>query len=123
MKTMVIGASPNPNRFSHIVTLRLQENGIETIPVGIRSGRIGALPIANLKERPHYQGIHTLTMYLNQYNQRSWYEYMLKLQPQRVIFNPGSENPQFYQMLNNEGIIYQEACTLVMLASGIYKVA
>jgi predicted CoA-binding protein len=105
------------------VTLRLQQNGIETIPVGISSGRIGALPIGNLKERPHYQDIHTLTMYLNQYNQRSWYEYMLKLQPQRVIFNPGSENPEFYQMLNNEGIIYQEACTLVMLASGIYKVA
>ena len=120
MKTMVMGASPNPNRFSHAVTLRLQQSGIETVPIGIRSGQIGNLNIVNLKERPQFNNIHTLTMYLNRINQRSWYQYMLELQPQRVIFNPGSENPDFYRMLDHEGIFYQEACTLVMLASGIY---
>jgi hypothetical protein len=106
-----------------MVTLRLQDNGIETVPIGIRAGMIGDLQILNLKEKPVYRDIHTLTMYLSGINQSAWYQYMLDLEPKRIIFNPGSENPEFYQKLDEHGIDYHEACTLVMLASGIYQLA
>ena len=120
MKTMVFGASPRPQRFSHIATLRLIEAGVEVIPVGIHSGLIGSQPIVDLNEKPTYPDIHTITMYLNRINQRMWYSYILKLSPERMIFNPGSENPELYQILLENEIPYQESCTLVMLASGSY---
>ncbi len=119
-KTMVIGASPKPDRYAHIVTLRLLAGGFEVVPVGIHPGKIGNLSIVDLNLRPEYSDIHTVTMYLNRINQRPWYEYLLELNPARVIFNPGSENFEFYQLLNQHGIEFLEACTLVMLANGSY---
>ena len=117
---MVMGASPRPHRFSHIATLRLLEAGFEVVPIGIHSGVIGGQVIIDLKGQPAYADIHTVTMYLNRINQRSWYEYILKLRPERVIFNPGSENPELYRLLFENEVVYLEACTLVMLATGSY---
>jgi hypothetical protein len=96
------------------------EAGFDVVPVGIHSGLIGKKAIVDLNERPIYPGIHTITMYLNRINQRMWYRYILELGPERVIFNPGSENPELYTILFENEILYQESCTLVMLASGSY---
>lgn len=122
MKTMVMGASPRSSRFSHIVTLKLQEAGFEVIPIGINPGIIGGQPIENLYEQPAFRDVHTISMYLNRINQRFWYQYMMDLNPRRVVFNPGSENPEFSLLLKASGIDYEEACTLVMLAGNSYLV-
>lgn len=121
MKTMVLGASPKPYRYSHRVTLMLQQNGFKVIPIGIHTGNIGGQPIIDLTEKPYFADLHTITVYLNSINQRSWWQYILELKPQRVIFNPGSENPELYKLLSTAGINNEEACTLVMLATGNFN--
>lgn len=117
-KTVVIGASPNPERYGFIATERLVKNGIETIPIGIKKGDINGLTIIN--NRPQVPDVHTVTLYLNPTNQQEWYSYILSLNPKRIIFNPGTENPEFEQMANNSGIETTEACTLVLLSTDQY---
>jgi predicted CoA-binding protein len=115
-KTVVIGASPNPERYGYIATERLVQHGIETIPIGIKKGQVGELTIINT--RPIVSGVDTVTLYLNPKNQEDWYSYIISLKPRRIIFNPGTENPQFEEMANNAGIETTEACTLVLLSTG-----
>lgn len=117
-KTVVIGASPNPERYGFLATERLVKNGIETIPIGIKKGDINGLTIVN--NRPQVTDVHTVTLYLNPTNQQEWYSYILSLNPKRIIFNPGTENPEFAQMANNSGVETTEACTLVLLSTDQY---
>ena len=123
MKTMVLGASPKPSRYSHRVTLLLQAQGYQVIPVGVRPGIIGHQQIVDLKSKPLFPELHTITLYLSKNNQQFWYQYILDLKPQRVIFNPGSENPELSQLLYQARIEWEESCTLVMLSVGNYQLA
>jgi hypothetical protein len=59
-------------------------------------------------------------MYVGVANQPEWYDYILKTKPKRIIFNPGTENPDLYKKAQKEGIECIEACTLVMLNTGQY---
>ena len=120
MKTMVMGASPKPHRISYRVTLILSEGGHEVVPIGINKGNIGSLEIKELESKPSIEDIHTISMYIGPANQRSWYQYILDLKPKRVIFNPGSENPEIYEKLTLAGIAFEESCTLVLLSTGSY---
>ena len=81
-KTVVLGASPNPARYSYIATLRLLEAGEMVYPVGIRPGKIGDLSI--LLDTPYIEDVHTITMYVGPDRQPELYDYILGLQPQRI---------------------------------------
>ncbi len=72
------------------------------------------------KERIAYKEIDTITLYLNSSRQKDFYEYILSLNPRRVIFNPGTENPEFYKILKNNKIEFEVACTLVLLGTNQY---
>lgn len=115
-KTLVLGASPNPARFSHTCITTLVNQGIPVVAVGLREGNAGGVPV--LPGMPAVSGIHTITMYLGARNQPPYYQYIVSLKPQRVIFNPGSENAEFEQLLRNHGISVIHACTLMMLDYG-----
>jgi len=117
-KTVVLGATPNPTRYANRAVHRLQREGIETVPVGIRRGEIDGTTILN--DQPEIAGVHTITLYLNPQRQRAYYDYILSLHPQRIIYNPGTENPELMQLAAERGIENEVACTLVMLASGSY---
>ncbi len=117
-KTVVIGASPNPQRYSHNATLKLVAHGEEVFPVGIRAGKIGKLDI--LLDKPLVSDVETVTLYVGPAHQGAWTSYILELSPKRVIFNPGTHNPELIQHLEQAGIETEEACTLVMLATGTY---
>ena len=117
-KTLVLGASPDPFRYAFRAVQKLKENGFEVIPIGIRNGKIGDTDIVIGK--PDLFNIHTVTIYLNISNQRGYYEYILKLKPKRIIFNPGAENLEFAQLAKEEGIEVEFECTLVQLAIGKY---
>ena len=117
-KTVVIGASPNPERYGYKATEKLVNQGIETIPLGVKPGIIGKSVIIN--DRPAEKGVHTVTLYLNPKNQEEWYDYILSLHPKRIIFNPGTENPAFALEANQQGISTADACTLVLLATNQY---
>jgi len=117
-KTVVLGASPNPGRYSHMATERLLRYGHEVVLVGIRKGTIGDLPIHT--DKPPIAGVDTITLYVGPDNQPSWYDYILALQPKRIIFNPGTENPELIRMAREQGIETVIGCTLVMLGTETY---
>jgi predicted CoA-binding protein len=117
-KTLVLGASPNPNRMSNMVTQQLKSLGHEVIPLGIRKGEIDGLDIET--ERADFQDIDTITLYLNPNRQKDYYEYILNLKPRRIIFNPGTENFELVKLARDRGIEPLLACTKVMLSVGQY---
>ncbi|MEM9077370.1 MAG: CoA-binding protein [Bacteroidota bacterium] len=117
-KTLVFGASPNPARYSNIAIRRLVENQIETEAFGLRSGAVSGVKIRD--ELQSFQNIDTLTLYLNPKRQQEYYQPIIDMAPRRVIFNPGTENPEFQSLLKENNIEVEVACTLVLLATGQY---
>jgi predicted CoA-binding protein len=118
-KTLVLGASSNPERYSYLAVHKLLEKGHEVVPVGIQqNARIGEQPILN--GQPDIEGVHTVTLYLNPGRQQAYYDYILHLHPERIIFNPGTENPELIQLAKANEIEPVIACTLVMLATDQY---
>jgi predicted CoA-binding protein len=117
-KTLVMGASPNPERYGYIATKMLDEYKHHVIAYGIKKGDVNGHPIIN--ERPLDMDFDTITLYLNPQNQQQYYDYIIGLKPKRVVFNPGTENPEFEDRLVKNGIEPVEACTLVMLRTGQY---
>jgi hypothetical protein len=117
-KTLVLGASLNVSRYSNIAIHRLLKYDVPTVALGLRSGEVDGVSIDT--EHIDYLNIHTVTLYLNPKRQEEYYDYILSIQPKRVIFNPGTENPTFYKLLQQENIEVEIACTLVMLGTGQY---
>lgn len=115
--TLVIGASENENRYSNRAVKLLQKYNHKVFAYGIKSGKIGDIEIFTIFPT---EEIHTVTMYVGPRNQPDLYDMILKLNPSRVIFNPGTENDEFENMLKSKGIEVVENCTLVMLNSGVY---
>lgn len=115
-KTMVIGASTNTSRYSNLAVHRLRLFKHEVVAIGLREGVIDEVPIVTTHDMR--DDIATVTMYVGPQNQGLYYDYILALKPKRVIFNPGTENPEFYKILDNSKIDHFEACTLVLLNTG-----
>ncbi len=112
--TVVIGASPNADRYSYKATISLQNHQHTVYPVGLRKGSINGLEI--ITDKPALENVDTVSLYVGPDNQPYWYDYILSLKPKRIIFNPGTENPEFEKMAADKGIETEEACTLVLLS-------
>lgn len=119
-KTVVIGASENPARYSQMAAVSLQKHGHEVIPVGLKEGTINGLSILSLEKNPEIKNVDTVTLYVGPLHQPAWFDYILRLKPKRVILNPGTENPELEQLLEKNGISFIHACTLVMLSTDQY---
>lgn len=117
-KTLVLGASLKPNRYSNLAVEKLSANAIETHAFGLRKGQINNVEVDT--ELQDYKNIHTVTLYLNPMRQKEYYNYIVGLKPKRVIFNPGTENPEFYTILKENNIAFEVACTLVLLSTNQY---
>ena len=117
-KTVVIGASPDTSRYSYLACQMLDDAGIEFVPVGIKKGEILSNPILSLMEKPAIQDVHTVTMYISPKNQIEWYDYIISLNPKRLIFNPGTGNDELGQLAENKGIKVDYACNLVLIQTG-----
>lgn len=117
-KTLVLGASENPNRYSHMAVNRLVSHGHPVVAIGRRKGAIGDIAIGT--EMLPQADIDTVTLYLNPGNQVPYYDYILSLHPKRIIFNPGTENEELEHKAQELGIKTIEACTLVMLNTHQY---
>ena len=115
-KTLVIGGSENPSRYSNMAIRALRKNEVEVIALAKREGKV--LDVDIQTKFPENNNIHTVTMYVGQQRQPEFYDRILELKPKRVIFNPGAENYEFAEILENNGIEAFEACTLVMLSTG-----
>ncbi len=116
-KTLVIGASEHRWRYSFLAVNRLHQKGHEVISLGKEKGQINGVAIET--ERKAFKDVDTVTLYINPSIQKEYYDYVLNvIQPKRIIFNPGTENPDFEAMAEKKGIETIEACTLVMLSTG-----
>ena len=122
MKTVIIGATPNPSRYAFIAAKMLDEGNFEFVPVGIKSGKIFGRAILDLREKPTIEDVHTVTLYIGPQNQPEWYDYMLSLNPKRIIFNPGTENSEFMDIAKKNGAEVEAACTVVLFFNNSYWV-
>lgn len=115
-KTVVLGASQNPVRYSNFAVNKLQTHGHPVVAVGRREGKIGDTDI--ITGMPEINDVDTVTLYLSKKNQQQYHDYILSLNPKRIIFNPGAENEELAKLAAEKGIKPMEACTLVLLSTG-----
>lgn len=117
-KTLVFGASLNLSRYSNMALHKLVEHGHDVVAFGLKEGIVEGVQIdTTLKP---YKVIDTITLYMNPVRQEPFYDYLIALHPQRVIFNPGTENPEFFKRLREANIEFEIACTLVLLSTNQY---
>ena len=117
-KTLILGASTNPSRYANLAAHKLVANGHPIINVGVKPGEVAGIPI-EMPEQIHTD-LDTITLYLGPQNQPAYYDYIIKSKPKRIIFNPGTENPELEELAEANGIESMEACTLVLLSTGQY---
>ena len=117
-KTLILGASANPQRYSYLALTRLLDAGHEVVAIGRKRMEIKGVPV-DTEQKP-YPNVHTITLYLNPAHQQEYYDYILSLHPKRIIFNPGAENEVLRRIADEKGIETLEACTLVLLSTGQY---
>lgn len=117
-KTVVLGATPNPERYAYLAVRSLTKFRHPVIPVGNKTGMVDGIEIE--AGFPEHDGVDTITLYLRAANQIPYYDYIFSLKPKRIIFNPGTENPELEKMARDKGIETVIGCTLVMLSTGQY---
>lgn len=117
-KTLVLGASDNPSRYSYLALKRLRSQGHPVVALGRKHSVVDDVEIHT--EKHAWKDIDTITLYLNPVHQQEYYEYILGLKPRRIIFNPGAENDTLADLAAQNGIEAKEACTLVLLSTHQY---
>ncbi len=117
-KTLVLGASDNPSRYSYLAIHRLRKYGHPVVAIGKKATQVADVTVD--KEKKSFEKVHTVTLYLNPRHQQQYYDYILSLQPERIIFNPGAENEELVALAVDKHIQTIEACTLVMLSTNQY---
>ena len=117
-KTLVLGASDNPARYSYLAIQRLRRHEHPVVAIGRKNTQVADVPIGN--EQKPFENIDTVTFYLNPAHQKEYYDYIISLHPRRIIFNPGAENEELAEIAIENNIKPMEACTLVLLATNQY---
>jgi len=115
-KTLLLGASDNPERYSFLAINKLRKNGHPVVAIGRKATKVADVDI--ITEQKPVEDIDTVTLYLNAGNQKEYYNYILSLKPKRIIFNPGAENEELAVLARKNNIQPMEACTLVLLSTG-----
>ena len=117
-KTLVVGGSIKPERYSNKAIHKLVRYGHPVVSIGLRKGEVKGVEIQT--GFPELKDIHTVTLYIGPQNQPQYYDYLLNLNPKRIIFNPGSENSEFVKLAENKSVETIKHCTLIMLGDGIF---
>lgn len=117
-KTLVLGASDNPARYSYLAVQQLKKHGHPILAIGKRPSAVAGVEITT--EKIQAEDIDTITVYLNPDNQKEYYSYIISLKPRRIIFNPGAENPELAELAQKNNVTPVNACTLVLLSTGQY---
>ena len=121
MRVALIGATTNTTRYAYFAAELFNQYGVDFVPLGIKSGDVFGNEILNIRSFPEIGDVDTITLYLGPKNQPEYYDYMLSLNPKRIVFNPGTENMELVNLAEKYRIVTQEACTLVMLRLGNFE--
>ncbi len=119
-KTVILGATTNPGRYAYMAAQMFSQKSLPFVAVGIKKGQIFGQEIKDLNMRPEIDDVDTITLYLGPHNQKEWYDYIFSLNPKRIIFNPGTHNPELIELAKKNKVEVLPACTLVMLSTGQY---
>jgi hypothetical protein len=119
-KTLVLGATTNPDRYAYMAANLLKEHGHPIVPIGIKKGEVAGEQILELQHKPIVEDVDTITLYVGAANQKEWYDYIISLKPKRILFNPGTENVELESLAKNNNIETEQACTLVLLRTDQY---
>ena len=119
-KILILGASANPMRFSYMAANALSSREYDFIPLGLRTGEVAGRSILDIRTRPQIDDVDTITLYMNPHNQFLYLDYIISLNPRRIIFNPGTENSDLIELAEKNGIEVVVDCTLVMLRAGYF---
>ncbi len=114
-KTVVLGASDNPDRYSYLALNRLHDKGHPVVGIGKKESAVNGIAIST--EKTPEENVDTVTLYLSPAHQKEYYNYILSLKPKRIIFNPGAENDELAELAKANNIKPMEACTLVLLST------
>ena len=114
-RTLVIGASENPDRYSYLAVQKLTANQHPVLALGVKKGTIGNIQIET--EQKPFEQIDTVTLYINPARQKEYYDYILALHPKRIIFNPGTENEEFYELARQKGLLVQQVEAMLLLGN------
>lgn len=117
-KTLVIGGSIKPERYSNKAIKKLIQFNHQVVSIGMKPAVVEGVEID--MGYPQYKDIHTVTLYVGPRNQPQYYDYIFGLNPQRIIFNPGTENPELEDLAGKKGVETIEHCTLIMLSEGSF---
>lgn len=117
-KTLIIGASTNSERYSYKAAESLLNHGHDFELLGLKNDELFGVEIKT--GFPEIKNLDTVTLYVGLKNQFNYIDYVINLDPKRVIFNPGTENEDFENKLKAKGINTERACTLVLLSTGCY---
>jgi predicted CoA-binding protein len=117
-KTLVLGASEETSRYSNMAIRMLRKHDHPVVAIGRKSGKVDDVIIET--GAPQREDIDTVTLYMNPMHQQPLLDWIISLSPRRIIYNPGTENPELQTLAAAQGIENLEACTLVMLSTGVY---
>ena len=118
MRTLIIGASTNEGRYSYKAIQELRKLNFDVCALGLKEGEVMDVKI---RTQPlNFKNIHTVSIYLRSQNQFQYLNYLISLNPKRVIFNPGSENEVLMNKLKEKKIRCENSCTLVLLSTNQY---
>ena len=121
MRVAIIGATTNPGRYAYFAAEMFHQYEYDFVPLGIKTGEVFGKKILDVKSFPKLEYIDTITLYIGPKHQPEYYDYIISLKPKRIIFNPGTENSELGRLANDNGIVVQQACTLVMLRLGNFN--
>lgn len=119
-KTVIIGATTDQSRYAYLAARMLKDYKHEIVPIGIKKGELFGTQILDINDKPKVEDVDTVTLYIGPQRQPEWYDYILSLNPKRIIFNPGTENDTLEKLAEHKDIEVVEGCTLVMLRSNQY---
>ncbi|MBN1950432.1 MAG: CoA-binding protein [Bacteroidales bacterium] len=117
-KIVLIGASMNPARYSNQAVRSLHRNGYEVVAIGRRPGKVGDVEI--ITGLPPVQEVDKVVLYINAQVQREYYDYIFRLRPGEIIFNPGTENPELAGLAVRNRVEIRYDCALVLLDAGMF---
>ena len=119
-RVAVVGASPKAKRYSNQAVRLLIQHGHEVVPIHPAVKTIEGLPVvprvADLDGH-----VDTLTLYVSPDVSITLADAIVDLHPDRVLFNPGTENAALQELLATKGIHCEAACTLVLLNTGQFQ--
>ena len=110
---LVLGAAEKPERYACKAVKALDRNGYEVVAVGPKPGFIKEIEI--LPGMPEIEDVDTILLYIGGKKQAEYYDYIIRLNPRRVIFNPGAENKELQDILKEKGIEVVKDCGLIMI--------